>query len=319
VPQVYRGQGDPACHAILVATRWEYGSRFNADGLEYRRFLPALRRVAGTVSFVPVEAVNQIVPHIQSLLRPGHTTVALSVFQNVQSIPADYFQLSEQGVYLANWHTDDDMLFDRFSTRVADRFHLNITTYEPNVPRYAAIGAKAIASQWAGLADCDFLDSRRYAACFVGRMYGQREALVKQLRSEFGDDVFLHDTRVKPISDEAMIAAYQNSWLAVDDPLAYDGKTRQIKARIFENPSMGCLVATQPNDRLHRYYKPGREILFWETPGDLIAMIRDCIENAEPYKRMARAAYDRTRREHLYEHRFAAFFDHITQLPSAAV
>lgn len=98
---------------------------------------------------------------------------------------------------------------------------------------------------------------------------------------------------------------YQDSWIAIDDPLAYDGKTRQIKARVFENASMGCVVATQPNERLHRYYEPGREILFWETPSDLIRLIHDSIENPQPYRRMARRPTTVPKREHLYDHRFA--------------
>ncbi|MDI9430235.1 MAG: glycosyltransferase [Planctomycetota bacterium] len=310
-PEVYQGAGDPALHVILVATRWEYGSRFNADGFEYRRFLPALRRLAGTVSFVPVEGGGGVVTHIQSLLQPAQRTVAFSVFQKVQSVPSDYSRLSRCGIFLTNWYTDDDMLFDRFSKYVGRQFDLNVTTFEPNLPRYEAISARAIASQWAGLGGCEFRESRRYAACFVGRMYGQREGLMKRLRDEFGSRVFLHDTRSKPIRDDAMVSAYQDSWIAIDDPLAYDGKTRQIKARIFENASMGCIVATQPNDRLHRYYEPGREIVFWETPSDLVGLIHDSIENPQPYRRMARAAYDRTQREHLYDHRFAALFHYI--------
>jgi hypothetical protein len=150
-------------------------------------------------------------------------------------------------------------------------------------------------------------------------MYGQRAVLAKRLREEFGGNVFVHDTRVRPINDDVMISAYQNSWVAIDDPLAYDGKTRQIKARIFENASMGCVVATQPNERLHRYYDPGREILFWETPADLMAIVHDCVDNPSRYRNMAYAAYQRTQREHLYEHRFREVFNHITQHRSAFV
>jgi len=298
---------------ILVASRWDYGSRFNGDGFEYRRFLPALRNVARSVLFVPIEAKTTVTLRVRRVARSGGQTIALSVFNNPNEIPRDYFELAEEGVYLANWYTDDDMLFDRFSKHVGNRFHLNITTYEANLPRYRAISANAVASQWAGIDGCGFLESRRYAACFVGRMYGQRAILAKRLRKEFGGNVFVHDTRVRPINDEVMISAYQNSWLAIDDPLAYDGKTLQIKARVFENASMGCVVATQPNERLHRYYDPDKEILFWETPVDLMATVHDCIGNPEPYRRMARAAYDRTQREHLYEHRFQEIFRQIMQ------
>jgi len=289
---------------ILVAPRWEYTSRLNGDGLLYRRFLPAFSRLAGTVSFIPVEAGDRIVPHVQSLLRPGQQAIAVSMFQKIDCIPADYFQLGCHGVYLANWHTDDDMLFDCFSMYVGRRFDLNVTTYEPNLPRYEALGARAVASQWAGINDCAFREVRQYAACFVGRMYGSRATLARCVQSEFGEKVFLHDTRTCMLSEQAMLDAYQNSWIAIDDPTAYDGKMRQIKARIFENASMGCVVATQPNERLHRYYEPGREILFWETPSDLIGLIHHSIDNPQTYRQMARAAYERTLREHLYEHRF---------------
>jgi hypothetical protein len=309
--QVLGCTGDMSINVILVASRWDYGSRFNGDGFEYRRFLPALRRVAKTVSFVPIEAKNRIVRRIRSLMQPDEKTVVLSVFHNLDSIPEDYFKLAGQGVYLANWYTDDDMLFDNFSMHAAGRFSLNITTFEPNLARYKALNARAIVSQWAGIDGCDFLESRRYAACFVGRMYGQRASLAGQLQREFGDKVFVNDTRVKPISDDAMVSAYQNSWLAIDDPLAYDGKTQQIKARVFENASMGCLVATQPNSRIEQYYTPDREILFWETLPDLIRTIQSVMSHPEKFKKMARSAYERTLREHIYEHRFRDIFNHI--------
>jgi spore maturation protein CgeB len=304
---------------ILVASRWEYGSRLSGDGFEYRRFLPALRRLARKVSFVPIEAAGRIVERIRSLTQPGGKTIALSVFQHLGSIPDDYFKLAGQGVYLANWHTDDDMLFDRFSRHLASRFSLNITTFEPNLARYENINARAILSQWAGINGCDFLESRRYAACFVGRMYGQRADLVRHLRRQFGDKVFLHDTRIRPISDDAMIAAYQNSWLAIDDPLAFDGKTEQIKARVFENASMGCLVATRPNSRIENYYTPGREILFWETIPDLVRTIRNVVICPENFREMARSAYERTLREHLYERRFRDIFNHIRERGNVAL
>jgi len=199
-------------------------------------------------------------------------------------------------------------IFLRIIISCHNNLHLNITTFEPNLARYEDINANAIASQWAGIEGCDFLEKRKYAACFIGRMYGQRAGLIKKLKKEFGNKIFIHDTRYKPISEELMLCAYQNSWLAIDEPTAYDGKTRQIKARLFENASMGCLVVTKPNDRIKQYFQLNREILFWETISELIDIIRDCADNPEKYKKMARLAYERTQREHLYEHRFREVF-----------
>lgn len=283
------------------------------DGFEYVRFIPAFKKLVNNLCFIPIENRKRISTEIRNNKKENKNNIVFSVFQNHKDIPEDYFKLSEEGFYLANWYTDDDMFFDVFSKHIADRFNLNVTTYEPNLARYRAINANAIGSQWAGISGCNFLESRQYIACFVGRMYGQRIHLVKKLKREFGNKVFVHDTRVKPISEEAMISAYQNSWLAIDEPMAYDGKKQQIKARIFENTSMGCLVVTKPSDSIEHYFEPNKEILFWETIAELIDIIRNCLDNPEIYKNMARLAYERTRREHLYEHRFKQIFEFINQ------
>jgi len=306
--EIHHGSGNSALHLIVVAPRWAYKSRFVGDGFEYIRFIPAFKKLVNNLFFVPIENKKRMATEIKNFKKENEKNIVFSVFQNHKDIPENYFKLSQEGFYLVNWYTDDDMLFDKFSKHVANRFNLNITTFEPNLARYRSLNANAIASQWAGVSDLAFLESRRYAACFIGRMYGQRAGLIKKLKKEFGNKIFIHDTMKKPISENRLISAYQNSWLAIDEPTSYDGKTQQIKARIFENASMGCLVVTKPNDRIARYFEPNEEILFWESILGLIDVIRDCIDNSYSYKRMARLAYERTRREHLYEHRFREVF-----------
>lgn len=308
--EIHHGSGNSALHLIVVASRWGYKSRFVGDGFEYIRFIPAFKKLVKNLCFVPIENKKRMATEIKNFKKENEKNIVFSVFQNHKDIPENYFKLSQEGFYLVNWYTDDDMLFDKFSKHVANRFNLNITTFEPNLARYRSLNANAIASQWAGVSDLAFIESRRYTACFIGRMYGQRAGLIKKLKKEFGNKIFIHDTRYKPISEELMLCAYQNSWLAIDEPTAYDGKTRQIKARLFENASMGCLIVTKPNDRIKQYFQPNREILFWETISELIDIIRDCADNPEKYKKMARLAYERTQREHLYEHRFREIFKH---------
>jgi len=308
--EIHHGSGNSALNLIFVASRWGYKSRFVGDGFEHMRFIPAFKKLVNNLCFVPVEDKKRILAEIRNFKKEARNNVVFSIFQNHKDIPENYFKLSQEGFYLVNWYTDDDMFFDVFSKYVADRFNLNVTTYEPNLVHYKAINANAIASQWAGVSSYAFLGFRRYTACFIGRMYGQRTPTVKELKKVFGEQVFVHDTRVKPISEDAMVSAYQNSWLAIDEPTAYDGKTWQIKARIFENASMGCLVVTKPNSRIEKYFEPNKEILFWKNISELIDIIRDCADNPEKYKRMARLAYERALREHLYEHRFTEIFKH---------
>jgi hypothetical protein len=308
-PEVFDGVGD-YMRVILVGLRWGYGSRLNRDGFEYRRFVPALARLCRRVDFVPCEGGRRIVSAIRDLCADTGPAVVLSIFQSRRQIPDDYFSLSGAGCHLVNWYTDDDMFFESFSRHVAQHFDLNVTTYEPLVERYQSLGAAAVASQWAGLPGLGFRDRRRYGACFVGRMYGCRRDLMKALQRRFGSRVFLHDTRLSVMDEQAMIDVYQDSWLAIDEPLSYDGRTLQIKARLFENAAMGALVVTRPNPRIERYYEPGKEILYWNDVSDLIEIIDDCLRSPEKYRHIARNAYERTLREHLYEHRFRDILRH---------
>lgn len=312
--EIHYGDSDLQFNLIFVTSRWDYRSRFVGDGFEYRNFIYAFKKLANIIYFVPIENKQKITKTIRSFKKKEkQKTIVFSVFQQLKDIPKDYFELSKEGFYLANWYTDDDILFDKFSKNVANLFDLNIITFEPNIKYYKLLGAKVITSQWAAKICYPFLNKRSYLACFVGRMYGERAILMERLKKEFKEAIFVHDTRRKYLKESEMINAYRNSWLAVDDSIASDEKNIQIKARVFEDPSCGCLVLTKPNTRILKYFKLNKEILFWSDISELISIIKDFQKNPEKYKKLAYLAYNRAKREHLYEHRFKEIFEFISQ------
>ncbi len=320
--QVFRGQNKTGFVIALVARRWEYGSRLTGDGFEYRRFLPALCSLASEVHFIPTEARGAITSSLRNIadrvISQHKPVIAISVFQTQTDIPDDYFKLAGNQFFLANWYTDDDMYFQSFSSKVAANFQLNVTTYEPNVERYHTMGWPALLSQWGGISGLTFLNRRKYLACFIGRMYGGRKTLARRLKRTLGEDVFIHDTRLWPLNEGTMLSVYQNSWIAIDEPMAYDGITMQIKARIFENPSMGCVVLTRETPRLSPYFNAGKEILFYSDIDHLLNIVKNCRLNTKDYKEMAYRAYDRVTKEHLYVHRFARILQSIERIIGAS-
>lgn len=291
---------------VFIAQRFEYGSPLNGAGYEFRRFAPALCRLASDVIFVPIESLR----HGMKVLREGainssSRTPVISVFQDTAQIPRDFFLLPRNRFRLINWYTDDDMQFDSFSKHIARNFDLNVTTYARNIERYRAIGAPVHASQWAGLDGVSFDNERRFLACFIGRMYGRRIELATSLRAKFGNSVFIHDTRFGHLKEEEMVNAYRASLLAIDEATSYKGENLQIKARIFENASMGCAVLTNKNPLIEKYFEPGKEILFYRSQNELLDIASDAQARPEHYLRIARNAYDRCIREHTYCNRFA--------------
>ena len=310
--EIHYGESVLPFNLIFVTSKWGYRSRFVGEGFEYINFLYSFKKLVNMIYFVPIENKQKISETIRSFKEEKKKIIVFSVFQQLKDIPKDYFELSKEGFYLANWYTDDDMLFDKFSKHVANLFDLNIITFKPNVKYYKLLGAKVITSQWAAKTCYPFLNGRSYLACFIGRMYGERAILMERLQKEFKDLIFVHDTRKKILKEPKMIDAYRNSWLAIDDSIASDRKNIQIKARVFENPSYGCLVLTKPNTRILKYFKLDKEILFWNNVSELISIIKNFQKNPEKYKKLAYLAYCRVKREHLYEYRFKEIFKFIS-------
>lgn len=82
----------------------------------------------------------------------------------------------------------------------------------------------------------------------------------------------------------------------------------QIKARHFEIPACWGLAFTGPADDLENYYIPDKEIVIYKNAGDLIEKVKYYLSHESERAAIARAGYERTLREHTYEHRFREIF-----------
>ena len=104
-------------------------------------------------------------------------------------------------------------------------------------------------------------------------------------------------TRIVP---DFHFAANFEAWLHRDIP--------QVKARHFEIPACGGFMMTGGADDLDRYYEPGKEIAMYGTVNELVEKIRYYLAHEDERAAMARAAYERTIREHTYQRRFEEIF-----------
>ena len=89
-------------------------------------------------------------------------------------------------------------------------------------------------------------------------------------------------------------------------------RPQQIKGRTFEIPGCRGFQITNVVPHLDRYFEPGKEIATYDgTYDDLLKQIQYWLENPERRLTVAEASYERVLREHTYEHRFQAIFDHL--------
>ena len=82
-----------------------------------------------------------------------------------------------------------------------------------------------------------------------------------------------------------------------------------IKGRIFEVSACGGFVMTgKSDDDISEYYVPGKEIVVFDNPADLIEKCRYYLSHDEERDKIAKAGYERTLRDHTYDKRFAEIF-----------
>ena len=94
--------------------------------------------------------------------------------------------------------------------------------------------------------------------------------------------------------------------------MLFGGRRPQIKGRTFEIPGAGGFLLTSPADNLEEYYVPGKEIVVFQTPEDLVDMIRHYLAHPTERRAIREAGYLRTLREHTYEQRFREIFHNVT-------
>ncbi len=90
---------------------------------------------------------------------------------------------------------------------------------------------------------------------------------------------------------------------------AINSQHNMIKGRTFEIPACGGFQITEDADNLVDYYKPGKEIVIFRNADDLAEKCRYYLDNEDERWKIAKAGFERTLREHTYEHRFREIFN----------
>jgi hypothetical protein len=89
-----------------------------------------------------------------------------------------------------------------------------------------------------------------------------------------------------------------------------------LRLREFEAPMSGALYLTEDQPELAEYFTPGQEVLTYSDRDDLLDKARYHLAHQELSERIRRAGFERARREHTWQHRFAELFDRLG-LPAA--
>lgn len=320
---------------LCVFGQHNYGDPKRGLAYEYVNFLPALQRLGHTVEFF--ESWNK------SLYR-DFADLNRRLLETVERINPDtiFFVFLTYEVWLetldlvrrhcpgilVDWGTDDSWKYEQSSRFIARHVDMHATTDAGACVKAAADGiGNFVATQWAADAGKlrEPLPARecRYAVSFVGTAYGKRPGIVHALKQQ-GIEVscFGHGWSAGPVPAEDIPRINRESVISLN--FADSGvhgllprRYRQIKARTFEVPGAGGFLITEKAKGLSEYYVPDQEVAVFDGVEDLARKIQFFLKHPLERDRIARAGYERTRKEHTYDARFHELFRRATELRHA--
>jgi len=214
-----------------------------------------------------------------------------------------------------NWFADDHWRFDNFSRYWAPCFNFCSTTDEWAFQRYRRLGYhNIIMTQWGS-------NEKIYKrtdipqdidVSFVGQAHSDRKKIIEDLRKcGINVECFGSGWPNGRISLDEMIGIFNRSKINLNFAAASIGSSKQIKGRTFEIPICGGFLLSEQAPYLEKYYNFGKEIGIFNGTDELIEKIRYYLSHNDERKKIARAGYERTLKEHIYKKRFQDIFSKI--------
>lgn len=321
---------------LLVCMEHDYGDPRRGHSYEYVNFFLSLRDLGHEVVLfdymtelaqIGKAAMNQKLLSIVQSIRPD---LAMFSLYTDQFVPETVKQLGQYTRTLCFFH--DDTWRVEFSQFWARQFDYFTTPDVYGEARYAALGLPNAIHFPFGCNEAVYrkTDAKtRYDISFVGGWDVYREWLIKRLRNagftvrvaghRWPEGILSHEQMVDWFNESRINLNMSNStsWDArylLSSPRALVKQIRspknieQLKARHFEINGCGGFQLSYYVEGLERQYEIGKEIAIYTDPDDLIAKAKFYLANEALRAEIAEAGFNRTKKNHLFHHRFHYVF-----------
>ena len=315
---------------LCVFGKYQYGDPSRGIGTEYTAFLPALKSLGHEVvhfeswdrsCYQDYAELNKALLETVEREKPD---VLLSVQMNYE-IWLETLQIIKARGDLVTicWTTDDSWKYMEVSRFIGGSYHAMTTTYPQALPKYHNDGISHVfLTQWA--ANAEMLQeplpasSCRYLVSFIGAAHGDRKERISELKS-FGLDVscFGQGWPASSINADEIPRIMRESVINLN--FTNSKGQNQIKARTFEVPGAGGFLLTEDAPGLEKFYIVGKEIEVFHGMKNLFEKAKYYLAHPDKRDIIARAGYERTKREHIYDIRIKAVLDFALEAKAAWV
>jgi spore maturation protein CgeB len=305
---------------LCVFGEHQYGDPSRGIGTEFASFVPALKTLGHEV--IHFESWDRgVYSNYGALNRALLKTVKIETPDILLSVQMNYEIFIETLLLIKKetktaticWTTDDSWKYREVSRFIGIAYHGMITTYSGVVPKYHRDGiTEVLLTQWAAnsrtLSEPLPASICRYPVSFVGAAHGNRKRRIAQLRNKgIHVSCFGHGWPAGSVVADQIPLIMKNSIISLN--FANSKGPNQIKARTFEVPGSGGFLLTEDAPELEKFYVKGQEIDVFDDTKALIKRIKYYLENSDKRDRIAKAGFQRTRRDHTYENRMEQVVD----------
>jgi glycosyltransferase involved in cell wall biosynthesis len=222
--------------------------------------------------------------------------------------------------------SDDDWRFNH-SVQWVDHYNFAITQCHEAYDEFLKRGHRnVIMTQWGCNTDIYYPveTKKEYDVTFVGQPYLGRPDMVAFLKDNginvhvwgAGWENFpkLRDIAHGFLPHYKMLESFSASKIVLGMAwCSADGKTPQIKGRVFEYAACKAFQLTNYDKRVTEYFKESEEIVFYQDKPDLLNKIQYYLENGGERDTIAENAYKRASTDHNWDVRFRHIFNEMTK------
>lgn len=290
---------------------------------------------------------EELLRQVQAALRDGPIDLFFSYFYSAYVEPGAIRAIRDLGIPTMNWYCNGSYQF-HLVEEIAPAFDWCLVPERFRLADYRRVGATPIYCQEAANPTVyrPFDVPREHDVSFVGQRYGDRGSYLRRLVDE-GIDVrvwgphwdepapqtslarrVIDAARGRrpdtshvmppercggPLSDDEYVRMFSRSKVSLgfsrllEDP-ADGAPPRQVRLRDFEAPMSGAFYLAEAFDELAEFFEPGREIVFFDGPDELVEKARWYLAHDEERERIRLAGLERARREHTWQNRFRTVF-----------
>jgi glycosyltransferase involved in cell wall biosynthesis len=219
-------------------------------------------------------------------------------------LPRTWIEITEKYCTIVH-NSDDDRRYDEFTKDYGKAFRHSITTYPLIYERMEHPGR--ILSQW-GANPFYFRPSSKKTidVSFIGQKYGDREEMLSKLNVKTHGAGWPNG--FVDFAEMARIIA--QSRISINFAKGADGN-KQIKLRPFEICACNTLCLCEYVEGIEEYFEIGTEILTFRTKEELNGMVMHYLAQPDAAKKIAKAGYDRTVKDHLWSNRLSKVFEEV--------